>query len=1201
MNIVNELKKKILVLDGAMGTAIQNYGLKEVDYCGKEFKNSSIPQKGNNDILNITNPIIIEEIHKKYLKAGADIIETNTFNGTSISQEDYGLSEHVYRINYEGAKIARKIADEYSTSEKPIFVAGSVGPTNKTLSISPKVEHPEYRDVSFDEMMNAYKDQMLALIDGGVDVILIETVFDTLNARAAIYALDLINEERSTKIPIMISGTITDKSGRTLSGQTLEAFVESMKNQYIISIGLNCAFGGKELVPFIEKLSELTSLYVSVYPNAGLPNTLGEYDESPDITLANIKPLIDNKKLNILGGCCGTTFEHIKVLSEYVKNKSPRQKPSLSLKTTFVGLEPVIISKENNFLNIGERTNVAGSKKFARLISEKKYEEALSIARDQVENGGQAIDINFDDGMLNSEEEMDIFLKLVGSEPDICKVPVVIDSSKFSVILSGLKAIQGKPLVNSISLKNGEKEFIEQAKIINRFNACTVVMAFDEKGQADTFERKIEICERAYNILVNEVNFPKENIVFDPNILAIATGMKEHDNYAVDFIKATRWIKDNLPGANISGGLSNLSFSFRGNNVIREAMHSVFLYHAIEAGMDMAILNPSMLQIYSDIDPELLEKVENVVLNTHDNASEELIEFAESYKKDSTKETSSNNLSWRNKSIDEKLNYGIVKGMSDYIEEDIEEALKVYTNPLDIIEKPLMDGMNIVGDLFGSGKMFLPQVVKSARVMKKSVEILSPYITKNKDSNSSYSGKIVMATVKGDVHDIGKNIVGVVLSCNNFEVIDLGIMVPSEDIISKVKEVNPDIIGLSGLITPSLDEMINVVKELNKEGITTPVMIGGATTSMVHTAVKIAPEYNGPVLYTTDASKAVEMAKNLCDSKKSNITISKVYNEYKKMRNAYLNKEEKYVTYEYALKNRFKINWNEISSELPITKIKRIDYSLRDFYDYIDWTYFFVQWGFKKSYPDILEDPDLGEEAKKLLNDANILLKSLDNDSCFKPHSLFGLFKANSVNDNIEIYDNDDNKIETLNMLRQQKQNNEDIYISLSDFIRPKSDGVKDFIGGFIATSGNRITELSNYYKEKNDLYNSMLITILGDRIAEAIASNLNNTLSKDYCSFRATQGIRPAYGYPSIPDHSEKLKLFKILNAEYYTDVKLTENYMMTPTGSVCGLYIPLSYAKYIDIGNIDSDQLKSYSLNKGLSLEETKKLLDDNIKRNK
>lgn len=1201
MSIINELKKKILVLDGAMGTAIQNYKLKENDYCGKEFANSSTPQKGNNDILNLTNPSIIEEIHKKYLESGADIIETNTFNGTSISQQDYGLSEHVYKINYEGAKIARKIADKYSTTEKPRFVAGSVGPTNKTLSISPKVENPGYRDVSFDEMVSAYKNQMGALIDGGVDVILIETIFDTLNARSAIYALDIINEERNIAVPIMISGTITDKSGRTLSGQTLEAFVESMKNQHIISIGLNCAFGGKELVPFIEKLSEITPYYVSVYPNAGLPNTLGEYDESPEITLANIKPLIDNSKINILGGCCGTTFDHIKLLSQYVEGKTPRQKPELEFKTTFVGLEPVIISKENNFLNIGERTNVAGSKKFARLISEKKYEEALSIARDQVENGGQAIDVNFDDGMLDSENEMNIFLKLIASEPDICKVPIVIDSSKFSVILSGLKAIQGKALVNSISLKNGEEEFIEHAKIINRFNACAVVMAFDENGQADTFERKIKICERAYNILVNTVNFPKENIVFDPNILAIATGMKEHDNYAVDFIKATKWIKNNLPGAKISGGLSNLSFSFRGNNVIREAMHSVFLYHAIEAGMDMAILNPSMLQIYSDIDPDLLEKIENVVLNKHDGASEELIEFAENYKKESSKESSSNLLAWRNNSIDEKLNYAIVKGMSDYVDEDVEAALKVYDNPLDIIEKPLMDGMNIVGDLFGSGKMFLPQVVKSARVMKKAVEILSPYIEKDKDTNSSSAGKIVMATVKGDVHDIGKNIVGVVLSCNNFEVIDLGIMVPADDIIKKVKEVNPDIIGLSGLITPSLDEMINVVKELNKEGITKPVMIGGATTSIIHTAVKIAPEYNGPVIYTTDASKAVEMAKNLCNPNKVDSTIEKVYDEYEKMRNAYLNKDEKYVSYKYALENNFKVDWANVSNELPKTEIKRIDYSLRDFYEDIDWTYFFVQWGFKKTYPEILEDPEYSDEATKLLNDANNMLKSLDHDSNFKPHSLFGLFKANSVDDNIEIYDNENNTIEILNMLRQQKQNKENVYTSLADFIRPKESNITDFIGGFIATSGNRITELAKYYKEKDDMYNNMLVIILGDRIAEAIASKLNSTLSKDYCSFRNSEGIRPAYGYPSIPDHSEKIKLFSLLSTDNYTDVKLTESYMMTPTGSVCGLYIPLSSAKYIDIGYIDIDQLEAYSLNKNISLEEAKRLLDSNIKRKK
>lgn len=1200
MNLKSLFEKKILVLDGAMGTAIQSYKLVEENYRGERFADLSFQQKGNNDILSLTAPHIIEEIHEKYLKSGADIIETNTFNSTAVSQEDYGLQDYVYEMNKTSAELARRVADKYTalTPDKPRFVAGSVGPTNKTLSMSPDVENPGYRAIDFDALMSDYYEQIKGLMDGGVDCILIETIFDTLNARAAIYAVDLLNEERNTEIPIMISGTLTDKSGRTLSGQTLEAFLASMKNQHIISVGLNCAFGAKDLIPFIKTISKKTNYYVSVYPNAGLPNELGEYDESPETTVGYLRELVDGGFVNMVGGCCGTTFEHIKAISELVDGAAPRQIPGIAEETTLAGLETVVVSKENNFLNIGERTNVAGSRKFARLIAEKQYEEALSIARDQVDNGGQAIDINFDDGMLDSEEEMDVFLKLLASEPEISKVPVVIDSSKFSVILAGLKAIQGKPLVNSISLKNGEEEFIEQAKTINRFGAAVVVMAFDEKGQADSYDRRVEICGRAYKILVEKVNFPAENIVFDPNILAIATGMEEHDNYAVDFIETARWIKANLPGAKISGGLSNLSFSFRGNNVIREAMHSVFLYHAIEAGMDMAILNPGMVQIYDEIDPELLPKVEAVVMNTHPNAAEELIEFAEQFKGTSEK-SEGTALKWREGSVEERLKHAMVKGITDFIEEDIMEARSSYSRALDIIENPLMDGMNVVGELFGEGKMFLPQVVKSARVMKKAVSVLLPFIEEEKTSGSSSAGKVLMATVKGDVHDIGKNIVGVVLSCNNFEVIDLGIMVPPETIVQKALEEKPDIIGLSGLITPSLDEMVTVAQMMNDEGLDIPIMIGGATTSKVHTAVKIAPEYNGAVVYTTDASKAVEMAKNLCSPEKRENVISGINSEYSKLRDVYFGHSEEYLPYEEVLEYGLDIDWDDVDSTMPESfGPKRVDYDVDSLRDSIDWTYFFVQWGFKERYPAILEHPEYGVEAAKLLEDANDMLDTLSADEKLVPHAVYGLFKANSVHDDIEMYGEGGETIGVLHMLRQQAVKSESYYLSLADFIRPKSSGVHDFIGGFIATSGRRIDELYYEYKESGDDYSAMLVKILGDRLAEAASSALNHSLSESEWSFRNTLGIRPAYGYPSLPDHSEKETLFSILDAESNTEVVLTDNYMMMPVGSVCGLYIPRDFAKYVDVGNIDSDQLESYSLRKNWSVESTSKMIANNIR---
>ena len=864
-NLIEILKKKIVVLDGAMGTSIQNYNLNEKDFRGDLLKDFHKDQKGNNDILSITKPEVIKEIHRSFLEAGSDIIETNSFNSTSISQEDYDLAHLVYDLNYHSAKIAREVADEFTAMnpDKPRFVAGSIGPTNKTASLSPDVENPGYRNITFDDLVDSYSEQIGALVDGGVDCLLIETVFDTLNCRAAIVAANNVYKLKGFTLPIMISGTLTDKSGRTLAGQKLEAFAQSVRNENVISIGLNCSFGGADLIPFIKELADTQDLYISCYPNAGLPNVLGEYDEIPSITAKYIKELASEKKVNIVGGCCGTTAEHIKAIAEVVEGVEPRTIPNIKKESIYCGLEIVRSNKENNFINIGERTNVAGSAKFARLIREKKYEEALSIAKEQVENGAQIIDVNFDDGLLDSAKEMEYFLRLIASEPDIASRPIMIDSSRWEVVEAGLRSIQGKPIVNSISLKNGEQEFLNHAKVVKDFGAAVVVMAFDENGQADTYERKISICKRAYDLLVNKLNFPPEDIIFDPNILAIATGIEEHDNYAVDYINATKWIKENLPYAKVSGGVSNLSFSFRGNNTIREAMHSVFLYHAIEAGMDMGIVNPGMIQIYDDIPKDLLKLVEDVVLNKHKNSAEKFLEKADDYKQGNTKVQTNKNL-WREKSLNEKLSYALVKGITEYLEEDLEEAVNAYPKPLSIIEGPLMDGMTKIGELFGDGKMFLPQVVKSARVMKKAVAYLLPYIEKDKAQGQAASaGKILLATVKGDVHDIGKNIVGVVLACNNFEIIDLGVMVPCEKIIETAIKENVDIIGVSGLITPSLDEMCHIAAEMEKRNMTIPLIIGGATTSKAHTALKIEPNYSGPVIYGYDASKTVEISKKL--------------------------------------------------------------------------------------------------------------------------------------------------------------------------------------------------------------------------------------------------------------------------------------------------------------------------------------------------
>ena len=1206
------LKDKIVILDGAMGTCIQQYKLNEEDYRGERFKDSQYEQKGNNDLLSLTKPEVIKEIHREYYKAGSDIVETNSFNANRISQVDYGMEDVVYEINKTSAEIAREVAKEFMLEDptRKRFVAGSVGPTNKTLSLSPDVENPGFRSITFDQLKDAYKEQVEGLIDGGVDVILIETIFDTLNARAAICAVNEVCRNKGISIPIMISVTINDKSGRTLSGQTLKAVVESLKDPLVISIGLNCSFGAKDLIPIIKELGKMTELNISIYPNAGLPNAFGEYDETPEVTSSLLKVLIDDGDVNIVGGCCGTTPKHIEAIAKVAEGKKPRVARKMDIISKFAGLEVVDITKESNFINIGERTNVAGSRKFLRLISEKKYEEALSIAREQVENGAQIIDVNFDDGLLDSAKEMETFLKLIASEPEISKVPIMIDSSKWEVVRAGLKSIQGKCIVNSISLKNGEEEFINHAKEVMSFGAGAVVMAFDENGQADVYERKIEVCKRAYDILVNKVGFPPENIIFDPNILAIATGIDEHDNYAVDFIKATKWIKENLPYAKVSGGVSNLSFSFRGNNKIREAMHSVFLYHAINNGMDMGIVNPGMIQIYDEIEPELVKVVEDVVLNKYHGAAEKLIEVAEAYK--GTAVTSNEHkMAWRELSVKERLIHSLIKGISDYVEEDIKEIRPQYKKALDIIEEPLMDGMGKVGELFGEGKMFLPQVVKSARVMKKAVSVLLPYIEEEKSENDSTSaGKILLATVKGDVHDIGKNIVSVVLACNNFEVIDLGIMVPCEDIVAKAKEEDVDIIGLSGLITPSLDEMCKVAKALEEEGLRIPLTLGGATTSKTHTAVKIDPIYSGPVIHCFDASKSVEVCKKLMNEKTRDSFIKEIKDQYKNIRDTYNSKKSPLLSLSEARENKANVKWN-ISKPNKLGVYKVDDISIEILREYIDWNLFFYGWGMKGKYPAIFEDSKYGSEAKKIFEDGNKMLDLLVEKGV-TPKGVYGIFPANSIGEDIEIYKDEERieKLTTFNTLRQQRINKDGVCLSLGDFIAPKESGIKDYIGGFIVTSGKEIDDMYNEFKIEGDEYSSIMVKLIGDRLAEAFAEYLHYKVRTEFWGYSKDEvldftslfdvnykGIRPAIGYPSLPDHSEKRKLFDILRGEENTGVELTESYLMTPVCSACGLYFASEDSKYFSVDKISEEQMKDYCNRKGNDIQEIEPMIINNL----
>ncbi len=1213
----NILKERILVLDGAMGTMIQRYNLSEAEFRGERFKNHPHDLKGNNDLLSITRPEIIKEIHRDYFNAGADIIETNTFNATAISQADYKTEHLAYEINFASAIIAREVKEEINSKDKnkPRFVAGALGPTNKMLSLSPNVNDPGYRAVTFDEMMNAYYDAARGLVDGGVDILLIETIFDTLNAKSAIFACEKYLEEKEIELPIMISGTIVDQSGRTLSGQTVEAFYISVSHtKNLLSIGLNCALGAKQMRPFVADLSDVSDKFLSVYPNAGLPNEMGGYDETPQTMAEVLGDFLKSGFVNIVGGCCGTTPEHIKAISELVEKHKPRipreKEPLLRLS----GMESVVLRPESNFMNIGERTNVTGSKKFARLIKENNYDEALSVARSQVEGGAQVLDVNMDEGMLDSEQAMTRFLSLIASEPDIAKLPLMIDSSKWSVIEAGLKCLQGKGIVNSISLKEGKEVFKDHARKILKYGAAVIVMAFDEKGQADTFERRIEICQRAYKILTKEIGFLPQDIIFDPNILAIATGIEEHNNYAVDYIKATRWIKQNLPLAKVSGGVSNLSFSFRGNDTVREAMHSAFLYHAIKAGMDMGIVNAGQLEVYEEIPKELLEKVEDVILNRRPDATERLIEFAETIKKKDKTETKTED--WRNTSAEERLKHALIKGIVDFIDEDVEEARKKYPQPLQIIEGPLMDGMNVVGDLFGAGKMFLPQVVKSARVMKKAVAILIPYIEaeKEKNADSREQGKILMATVKGDVHDIGKNIVGVVLGCNNFNVIDLGVMVHSDKILQTAIDEKVDVIGLSGLITPSLDEMVHVAKEMERRKMKIPLLIGGATTSRIHTAVKIAPNYSNAVIHVLDASRSVPVvSKLLSDSGEREKLTRTMKEEYDSLRDDHLKRkaEKKLISIEKARENKLKTDWQKIKIKKPnkigITILK--EFSLAALRNYIDWTPFFLTWELKGKYPAIFEDPKFGMEARKLFDDANKLLDEIVNKKLLRANAVVGLFSANSIDDDIEIYSDDKriNTITALHTLREQKvKTDSQPNFALSDFIAPKESLVEDYIGMFAVTTGIGLEKLVESFEKQHDDYNSILAKALADRLAEAFAEYLHEKIRKEYWGYDEKEnlsnedlikekykGIRPAPGYPAQPDHTEKQIIFSLLDVERNTGIKLTESLAMYPAASVCGLYFSHPDSKYFNVGKIEKDQVLDYHRRKGMSIEEVERWL--------
>lgn len=1220
-DIKNLLSKRILLLDGAMGTLIQKLRLGEKDYRGKRFADHKNNLKGNLDILSLTQPEAVRQIHMDYLSAGADIIETNTFSANSISQSDYNLASHVYEMNYESARIASMAADEVTrrNPDRPRYVAGSLGPTNKTASISPDVNDPGYRSVTFDDLVAVYGQQAHALTEGGVDMLLIETIFDTLNAKAALYAIETIFAKIKKRIPILISVTITDASGRTLSGQTIEAFLHSVSHVAPLSVGVNCALGVKEMFPYVSELAKKSPFYVSAHPNAGLPNQFGDYDDTPENMKNLFKDYLENKCLNILGGCCGTTPEHIKAFASLVSKYKPRKIPELRPVTCVSGLEALTISTESNFINIGERTNVAGSAKFARLIREEQFEEAVAIARDQVDNGAQILDICMDDAMLDAEKSMIHYLNLLASEPDIAKLPFMIDSSKWSVIEAGLKCIQGKPIVNSLSLKEGESNFIDYARKVKQYGAALVVMAFDEQGQADTFKRRISICERAYRILTTEVNFPPENIIFDPNVLAIGTGIEEHNNYAVDYIRTVKWIKENLPHARVSGGISNLSFAFRGNNTIREAMHSVFLYHAIQAGLDMGIVNPSMLEVYDELPHDLLELAENVVMNRRNDATEKIINYANANQKKAAKEEKTPE--WRNLSLEDRIKHAIVKGITDHIETDVLEARKKYPKALHIIEGPLMNGMSLVGDLFGEGKMFLPQVVKSARVMKKAVSVLQPFIEEEKESDPATvldsAGKILLATVKGDVHDIGKNIVSIVLSCNNYEVVDLGVMVPTENIIQEAINHNVDIIGLSGLITPSLEIMTDAARQFEKQHLKIPLLIGGATTSKIHTAVKIAPHYKAPVIHVKDASKSVGVVSNLLSKSKRNSFANFIRNEYEELRKTFTEAKSRieYIDLEEARKNKLNIKWEYEKIDIPLFKgIKLYNhYPIAEIRKYINWVFFFAVWQIRGRFPDILEDPKFGAEAKKLFDDANKLLDRITAEELITANGVVGIFPANAVGDDIHIY-TDNTRKKTLtkfyNLRNQELKTDGSANLCLSDFIAPRSSGREDYIGAFAVTAGMVEEKLIREFSDSHDDYHMIMVKALADRLAEAFTELIHEKVRKELWGYAHQEnlnpdellrekyrGIRPAHGYPACPDHSEKLTLFKLLSVENSTGIALTETFSMNPPASVSGLIFAHPLSKYFYVGRIGKDQAKDYAGRKGLPLQKIEKLLASNL----
>ncbi|MBI2313049.1 MAG: methionine synthase [Betaproteobacteria bacterium] len=1210
-------RRRILILDGAMGTMIQGDKLAEVDYRGARFADFPHDLKGNNDLLTLTQPQIIRGIHDAYLAAGADIVETNTFNSTSVSMADYHLEDLVYELNREGAKLARGVTGEWTgkTPEKPRFVAGVLGPTNRTASISPDVNDPGFRNINFDQLVAAYTEAIRGLVDGGADLLLVETIFDTLNAKAAVFAIESYFEARNVHLPVMISGTITDASGRTLSGQTVEAFWNSLSHARPFSFGLNCALGAKQLRPHVEELSRVANVLVSAHPNAGLPNAFAEYDESPDYTASLIREWAEQGWVNIVGGCCGTTPAHIQAIHNAVKDLPPRQVPAIEKKLRLSGLEPLNIGDDSLFVNVGERTNVTGSKAFARLVLAGNYAEGLNVARSQVENGAQVIDVNMDEAMLDSEKAMVTFLSLVASEPDISRVPIMLDSSKWSVIEAGLKCVQGKPVVNSISLKEGEAEFIKHTRLARRYGAAVIVMAFDEKGQADTLQRRIEVCTRSHHLLVKEVGFPPEDIIFDPNIFAIATGLEEHATYGIDFIEAARAVKKALPHAKVSGGLSNISFSFRGNDPVREAIHTAFLYHAIKAGMTMGIVNAGQLGVYEEIPKDLLERVEDVIFNRRPDATERLVAFAEGFK-GQAKETVED-LAWRQGTVEERLIHALVKGISAHIVEDTEEARRKFPRPIQVIEGPLMDGMNVVGDLFGSGKMFLPQVVKSARVMKQAVAHLVPFIEEEKKASgveARAKGRIVLATVKGDVHDIGKNIVAVVLQCNNYEVVNLGVMVPCEKILATAREEKADIIGLSGLITPSLEEMAHVAKEMEREGLSIPLLIGGATTSRAHTAVKIEPGYRqGPTIWVPDASRSVSVCSSLLSDERRGNYLQKVRDEYQKVREQHKGKKGPgpFHPLAKAREQGLKTEWDLYTPPRPsFTGLKQFrDYPLADLVPFIDWTPFFQTWELSGRYPKILQDEVVGEAARNLFSDAQAMLKQILAEKWLTASAVIGLFPANSLNgDDIEIY-SDTSRMKvamTWHNLRQQNVKAPDQpNRCLADYVAPRASGVEDYIGAFAVTAGIGIEERVEAFEERHDDYSAIMLKALADRLAEAFAEHLHYRVRREFWGYAKEEafdsdalvaeqyrGIRPAPGYPACPDHTEKGALFALLRAPE-VGITLTESYAMLPTAAVSGFYFSHPESAYFAVGKVDRDQVEDYARRKGWTLEQAERWL--------